>query len=62
MASPPPASGIAGSCDTVCRLSRSRSIERPYFFFLADLRFVFLADFFAADLVFDLALLAMLPS
>jgi hypothetical protein len=37
-------------------------MERPYFFFLADLRFVFFAVFFAADLVFDLALLAMLPS
>jgi len=54
----PRPSGIAGPCDTVVRLSPSRSIERPYFFFLAVLRL----DFFAVFLAAFLALLAMLPS
>jgi hypothetical protein len=56
---PPPAHGIAGPDETVRRLFQSRSTERPYFFFLAVLRFVFLAVFLAADF---LAFLAMLPS
>jgi hypothetical protein len=39
-----------------------RGCGRRYFFFRVDFRLVFLAVFFAADLVFDLALFAILPS
>jgi hypothetical protein len=40
---------------------RSRSFEADRYFRFA-LRFVFFAVFFAADLVFDFAFFAMLPS
>jgi hypothetical protein len=59
VALPPPALWDCRPGETVRRLFRSRSTERPYFFFFAALRFDFLAVFLAADF---LAFLAMLPS